>query len=102
VIKDSESELNANNNNRGYFYYLKLSTQLCNGFSVVDFLTKDKTEDKEDAISSELVKGPKTQANRLPRCEPTLLILLTRSLTMQIGELMQGSRGSTLLEATID
>jgi hypothetical protein len=60
VIKDSNSKLNTNNNNRGYFYYLKLSTQLYNSFSVADFLTKDKTEDKEDAISSELVKGPKS------------------------------------------
>jgi hypothetical protein len=102
VIEDSDSELNANNNNGGYFYYLKSSTQLYDGFGVADFLTEDKTEDKEDAISSELVEGPESQANGLLRCEPTLLILLTGLSTMQIGELMQGSRGDTLLEATTD
>jgi hypothetical protein len=102
VIEDSEFESNANNDDGGYFHYPKSSTQPYDGFGVVDFLTKDKTEDKEDAISSELVEGPESQANGLPRCEPTLLILLTGLSTMQIGELMQGSRGDTLLEATTD
>jgi hypothetical protein len=37
-----------------------LSTQLYNSFSVADFLTKNKIEDKEDAVSSKLVKGPKS------------------------------------------
>ena len=58
MIKDSGSELDANNDDKGYFHDLKSSTQLCDSFSVADFLTKDKTEDKEDAISSELVDRP--------------------------------------------
>ena len=102
MIEDSESESDANNDDEGYFHDLKSSTQPCDGFGVADFLTKDKTEDKEDAISSELVNGPKSQASGLLRCEPTLLIPSTGSLAMEIGESMQGSRGDTLPEATTD
>lgn len=102
MIEDSESESDANNNDGDYFHYPKSSTQPYDGFGVADFSTEDKTEDKEDAISSELVEGPKSQANGIPRCEPTLLIPPTGSPAMQIGESMQGSRGNTLPEATTD
>jgi hypothetical protein len=102
VIEDSESELDANNDNEGYFHDPKSSTQPYEGFSVADFSTEDKTEDKEDAISSELVEGPESQASGLPRCEPTLLIPPTESLAIEIGESMQGSKGDTLPEGITD
>ena len=95
MIEDSESESDANNNAGDYFHYPKSSTQPYDSFGVADFSVKDKTEDKEDAISSELVEGPESQANELPRCEPTLLLPPTGSSAMQIRESMQGSRGDT-------
>jgi hypothetical protein len=102
VIEDSESESDANNDDEGDFNDPKSSTRLYDGFGVADFSTEDKTEDKEDAISLELVDGPEFQASRLLRCEPTLSVPSTGSLALEIGESMQGSRGDTLLEALTD
>jgi hypothetical protein len=102
VIEDSKSESDANNDDEGYFYNLKSSTQLYNSFGVADFLTKDKTEDKEYAISSELANGPEYQASGLLRCELTLLTPPTRLSAMEIGESTQGARGNNLPEATTD
>lgn len=71
-------------------------------FSVADFSTEDKTENKEDGISLELVKGPESQASGLLCCEPILLTPLTGSSVMEIGGSTQGARGDTLPEATTD
>jgi hypothetical protein len=86
VIADSKSESDTNNADDGYSSDLKLSTQPYDSFGVADFSTKGKTEDEEDAISSELVDGPKSQASGLPRCEPTLSTPPTGSSATEITE----------------
>ena len=85
VIADSKSESDTNNADDGYSCDLKLRTSY-DSFGVADFSTKDMTEDKEDAISSELVDGPKSQASGLPRCESTLSTPPTGSSATEITE----------------
>jgi hypothetical protein len=72
VVENSQSKSDANNYNESYFHNLQSSTQVYDDFDVADLSTEDKTEDKEYAISSEIVDGPGYHASGLPRYGLTL------------------------------
>jgi hypothetical protein len=97
VIEDSESESDANNDDEGYFYDPKPSTQPYDGFGVADFSTEDKTEDKEYALNSELVDQPKSQDSG-PRHRELSSAPSASSTRSSIMAMEQQLNGDTLSE----
>ncbi|KAF2878559.1 hypothetical protein BDV95DRAFT_663683, partial [Massariosphaeria phaeospora] len=105
IIADGLPELDADTDGiYGYWRDLDLGTQDRDGSGAADLLTEDKLEGMEDAISSELVDRPESQANGRPRCElsPTSSTPPTTSPDTEIGQTTEGGRNDTLTDATTD